>query len=119
MKKLLFAVIFLCSMLAFTSCRQNRTRTIRVENDNMSLTVTYVGKVRFNQEGNGIKSISPRGYVSYKKDDKKLFAENDGHGGIRYEVRNGSMDMDHEEAKKQLITEAVQDMLRLDAESRK
>jgi len=119
MKKTSFAAAILCLVALLSACHHQRNRVIRVQNDHMSLTIKYVGTVRFNEDGTAIKSISPNGSVSYQKDDKDLYAENDGHGGIRYELHDGSSSMIDETERKNFIATTVQEMISMNDEHRR
>ncbi|RZL17215.1 MAG: hypothetical protein EOO89_09000, partial [Pedobacter sp.] len=51
-----------------------------IENDSITLKMEYSGHIVFDKFRTKIKSISPGGYISYKKNEKRLFAEYRGRG---------------------------------------
>jgi len=73
-----------------TACHFGRHTTI-VENGNgHNLRIESFGKVYFNRAGTEIAYVSRGGYLKYKNDNKELKAENDHHGGVKYElIANG------------------------------
>src|SRR6266487_2695449 len=89
MKKLRFIAAAISFIIISAACNMREShRIISVQNDNGSLKIEYSGTVIFNDDETAIESISPRGYVRYCKNGKKLKAENN-HDEITYELYNG------------------------------
>ncbi|HVV55648.1 MAG TPA: hypothetical protein VHC47_10005 [Mucilaginibacter sp.] len=95
-----------------TACHFRRHTTIIETGTNHYLRIESTGRVRFNQDETGIAYISWGGYLKYTNDQKKLEAENDGHGGIRYELYDGDEKLDPFGNGRQFIAEAVRVMIR-------
>ena len=86
-------------VLISTACHfGQRTRTVRISNDHSTLKIEYCGEIIFNDSGTAIKAISPDGYVRYKKDDKKFFAESNEEGEISYKLSDGNMSLNYKGA---------------------
>jgi hypothetical protein len=66
------------------SCHRGNSISIFSDNDN--LRINYSGEIKFNDDETAIKSISPDGYLKYIRNGKKLFAENNPQGEVRYEM---------------------------------
>lgn len=112
MKKIL--VILLAVSLAgiITSCSFGRKHTTIVESDNNHYTkIEYSGDIHFKNDGTGIASISRGGYIKYQHNDLKLEAENNGAGGVKYALYDGSNEINANDGKA-LIAEAVMDMIK-------
>src|SRR5579871_770793 len=91
MKQLQFITVF-CVIIVAMSC--HRGNSIMISNGNDNLTINYSGDIKFNDEETTIASISRNGFLKYQKNDKKLFAENDLQGGIKYEMYNDGNKLD-------------------------
>jgi hypothetical protein len=96
-----------------TSCNFMGKHTTIVETgNNYYLKIEYAGKVRFNDDGTGIGSISRGGYVRYWNNEKTLIAKNDGYGGVKYELDDNGEKLDPKTNGKALIAEAVRVMMK-------
>lgn len=104
-------VILAAGIILLAACTFGRRHTTIVENtDNHHLRIEYAGHIRFNDKGTDIERISPDGYVEYQKDNEKLEAKNDGHGGVSYELYDGYEKLALDERGRNFITEAVRIM---------
>jgi hypothetical protein len=97
-----------------------RKSTISVNNGFNNLKIEYAGEVTFTDDEKGIAGISNEGYVKFKHNRKKLFAESDGHGGVRYELYNGMSRVNVNGDGRDFIAEAVRTMINhgIDAKGR-
>jgi len=113
MEKLLTLILVLCVIAIIASCGIGQRHTTIVENDNNHYKkIEYAGEVHFNDNGTAIASISHGGYVRYRYDDRKLEAESNGRGGVRYELYDDGHKVDLDENGKRFIAEAVKDMMK-------
>jgi hypothetical protein len=94
----------------FFSDHGNKT-TISINNGFNNLKIEFAGEVTFTDDEKGIESISPDRFVKYKYNRKKLFAESDGHGGVRYELYSGMSRVNVNGDGRDFIAEAVKSML--------
>src|ERR1700683_2099126 len=110
MKKIIAIVLGFGVMLFASSC--HRGNTIIVNDGENDLSIYYSGEIKFNDDETAISSISPDGYVRYKKNDRKLVAECDYHGQIKYELSDNGrpFDVNSEDGKK-LMAIAIRDMI--------
>ncbi|HEX4371690.1 MAG TPA: hypothetical protein VHZ50_00145 [Puia sp.] len=110
MKKIKLVAIVFAVMLFTVSCHRGNVMIVNDGENEMS--IYYSGEIKFNDDETGIQSITPDGYLHYKKNDRKLNAECDYHGQIKYELSdNGrSIDLNSEDGKK-ILAIAVRDMI--------
>lgn len=110
MKKLQLVFAAISLVLLIASCHRGN---VMIMNDGENeLSISYSGEIKFNDDETGIQSITPDGYLHYKKNDRKLNAECDYHGQIKYELSdNGrSIDLNSEDGKK-ILAIAIRDMI--------
>ncbi len=110
MKQIKFVIAAFGLVLFITSC--HRGNAIIINNGEGDLSIYYSGDIKFNDDETGIQSISPDGYVRYKKNGRKLVAESDYHGQIKYELDdNGrTLEINSQEGKRFLAV-AIKDMI--------
>jgi len=84
--------------------------TISIGNGDDYEQVRYGGKITLTDDETGIKSISPGGYIKYRKNDKKLIAVSNLEGDINYTITDDGQVLPGEKGKK-FITEAVKEMI--------
>lgn len=89
-------------------------------NDGVSIKMEYEGKITFNEEETAVKSLSPNGYLKYKKNDKKLVIESNSKGEVSYEFYDDGEKLAFDERGKKFLAEAIKDMVSYgtDAEGR-
>ncbi|HSZ84889.1 MAG TPA: hypothetical protein VK787_02600 [Puia sp.] len=110
MKKIKLIILVFGLALFTASCHRGN---VMIMNDGENeLSISYSGEIKFNDDETGIQSITPDGYLHYKKNDRKLNAECDYHGQIKYELSdNGrNIDLNSEDGKK-ILAIAVRDMI--------
>jgi len=97
--------------IILTSCHFGRHTTI-VENGNgHNLRIESSGKVYSNPAGTEIAYVSRGGYLKYQNDNKELKAENDGHGGVKYELIDYGQKLDPNTNGRAFIADAVKVMI--------
>lgn len=111
MKKLRIFLAIAALGLLTASCRFGRHTTIIENGNGHSLRIESYGKVYFNRAGTDIAYISRGGYLEYRNNDNHLKAENDGHGGIRYELDADGQKLDPNGDGRPFIAEAVKVMI--------
>lgn len=108
MKKLGILIAMAAIGLSLPACQKHNT--IIENSNNYHLKIEYYGRVHFGIDGRSITGISRGGYLKYERNDEKLEAENDGHGGIKYELSEYG-DPVPLNAQKEFIANAVKVML--------
>ena len=112
MKKLQF-IALIALVASATACRFGQRHTTIMENGNgVMVKIEYVGQTYFNDEGTAIRSISPNGYVKYKRDNQELIAESDRNGKITYELNDGGKQTILNQGDKEFLAQAVKDMIK-------
>src|ERR1700744_214400 len=111
MKKLRIFLAVAAVAVLTTSCRFGRHTTILENGNGHNLRIESYGKVHFNPAGTDIAYISMGGYLDYQYDDKHLKAENDGHGGIKYELNADGEKLKADSNGREFIAEAVRVMI--------
>src|ERR1700739_1676341 len=110
MRKLrIFLVIAALSSIT-TSCHFGRHTRIVETGRNHYLSIESYGKVHFNPSGTESVYVARGGYLKYKNDSKELKAENDHHGGVKYELTDYGQKLDPN-SHRAFITEAVRIMV--------
>ena len=60
-----------------------------ISSDNFYEEIKYAGKIDFNDDETSIKSISPNGYLDFRKNEERLIAKSTKQGSINYELTEG------------------------------
>ena len=127
--KLFFFLVAFC-LLSFRfymswSGKDEERRGVSVSNmivkyDNFIEKIKYSGKFELSEDETHFKHISPGGYFRYQKNDIKVEAESNLRGSIDYTIYDGKNNLSPEGAGKELLAEAVKEMIYwgFDAESR-
>ncbi len=89
----------------------NGSGSMTIINDGVSIKMEYEGKIAFNEEETEIRSLSPNGYLKYKKNDKKLFVESNSKGEISYEFYDDGEKLTFDERGKKFLAEAIKEMI--------
>ncbi|MBS1532528.1 MAG: hypothetical protein JSU01_19650 [Bacteroidetes bacterium] len=95
---------------AITACHFGRHTTIIENGNGHYLRIESYGRVYFNRDGTGISYISHGGYLQYRNNDRELRAENDHHGGIKYELTEDGRQL-NTDSNRAFIAEAVRIMI--------
>ncbi|WP_212005065.1 hypothetical protein [Chitinophaga sp. HK235] len=110
-------LLFACdeggSYISSSSTKKNgiASGTINLNNDSVSLEIAYSGDIQLNEEGTAVKTISPQGFLKYKKNDKKFSAVSDKQGNIIYELSDAGKSPEGDAARNAFIADAVRDMI--------
>ncbi|HVW12596.1 MAG TPA: hypothetical protein VHB54_02170 [Mucilaginibacter sp.] len=110
MKKINLIILF-AALAALTACHFGRHTVIVETGNHHYMRIESYGKVYFNPAGTYIAYISRGGYLEYRNDDTRLKAENNGHGGIRYELLQDGEKLDPNSNGRSLIADAVKVMI--------
>lgn len=112
MKKLKFIIAAAGIVAIATACRMNKRHVVIAESNNDStLKIEYLGRAEFNAERTRISSITPNGYVRYKKNDNSIVAESDNNGVITYQINNGDKQQQLDANGRIFLAQAVKDMV--------
>jgi hypothetical protein len=119
MKAEYFVVIF-CLLFAgafFTYSKRtswgHNDSSIIINSDNFYEEIKYSGKIDFNDDETGIKSITPGGYLNFIRNEEKLVVKSDRQGTISYELTEEDNKLPLDSNGKKFITEAVKEMIAL------
>jgi uncharacterized protein YjbI with pentapeptide repeats len=117
MKYLHFCAIL--SVLAFTvSCRY-RGNTIITSTNGETVEVHYNGEIQFNDSETAIQSISPNGFIKYRRNDREFEAQSNIHGQIEYKFYNDGKELSLDQQDRQrFLAIAIQDLISYGFDSR-
>lgn len=112
MKAIRIIILGIYIIFLFHACNFGHRHTTIVENGNgHDLRIEFSGNIAFNSDETAIAHISRGGYVKVRLNNKKMEAENDDHGGIKYELYDGDQKLDPNTDGKALIAEAVKQIV--------
>ncbi|MBS1524750.1 MAG: hypothetical protein JST19_03815 [Bacteroidetes bacterium] len=111
MKKIGLTVVIAALAATITACHSGRHTIIVETGNNHRLRIESYGKVYFSPARTEVAYISRGGYLEYQNDGIKLKAENNGHGGITYELLEHGEKLDPYTNGKSLIAGAVKEMI--------
>ena len=118
MKKLILTTAFCCfaSLLFLTSCANDGNKrpvtTIKSSgSDQPTMKIEYSGTIKLNDSQTAFKSISPNGYVHYKKGDKKLVVQSTSEGQLAYEIYENDKQLALDETGKKVVSEVINDLI--------
>ncbi len=106
---LIFLRIYLHSLWA--GAGDNHSVTITISNGDDYEKIKYSGQITLTEDEAGIRSMTPGGYIQYRKNDIRLKAESDLQGNITYDIRNDDRPLTPESEGKPVIREAVGEMI--------
>jgi len=118
MKAEYFVVIF-CLLFAgayFTYAKRmngwgNNDSSIVINGDNFYEEIKYSGRIAFTDDETSFKSITPGGYINFRKNDDRVIAKSNKQGLISYELSEGDSKLPLDSNGRKLITEAVKEMI--------
>jgi hypothetical protein len=111
MKKFTTFLFVAALSIIITSCHFGRHTRIIENGNGHYLSIESYGKVYFNRAGTDIAYISRGGYLNYRNDNKELRAENDNHGGIKYELMEDGQKLEPNSNDRAFIADAVKIMM--------
>ncbi len=120
MKAEYFVVIF-CLLFAgayFTYAKRlngwgNNDSSIVISGDNFYEEIKYSGRIDFSDDETSFKSITPGGYINFRKNEDRVIAKSNKRGLITYELSEGDNKLTLDSNGRKLITEAVKEMIAL------
>jgi len=89
----------------------NGIHSIIITDDNGSLEIKYTGEISFTDDETAIKTMSPDGYLKFKKNGKKLIVTAKDNGQIMYEINDGDKKSSLTDDEKAFLTEAIKVMI--------
>jgi len=117
-----FTLIFLRVYLGWSGQLKSdlNTVTITASDGANYMQLKYRGKITLNDDETAFQSISPGGYVRFRKNETRIIAEADLKGEINYELSDGSSTFPDDERAKPVIAAAIREMIArgFDAEPR-
>lgn len=118
MKKLILKTAFCCfvSLFFVTSCANEGNKrpvtTIKSSgSDQPTMKIEYAGTIKLNDSQTAFKSISPNGYVTYKKGDKKLTVQSNSEGQLAFEIYEKGTQLALDETGKKVVSEVINDLI--------
>ena len=110
MRQLKFSIIILV-LAALASCK-NRGNTIITSSDGETVEVHYNGDIHFNDSETAIESISPYGFIKYRKNDHEFEAESNSHGQVEYKFYNDGREISLDQKdRERFLAMAIQDLI--------
>lgn len=111
-----FCLVCVCYYFAWSGKEREKrgesSANLVISSDNYYEALKYLGKFQITDDETGFKSISPGGYVKYRKNDVIVTAESDLQGKIDYTITDGhnKFSSDEEQGRK-LIAQTVREMI--------
>jgi hypothetical protein len=113
MKNLSITIATVALIVLATACKRNKHHVIISEgSDRGSVKIEYYGRVLFNYDSTAIARITPKGSVTYKKDNQEFTAENGKGGKIVYRFNEGDEKIELSPGDKLFLESAVKDMIK-------
>ena len=118
--KLIFFLIAFCILSVrvyfswFGMDKANRgesTSNMVIKSDNYIEEMKYSGKFELTEDETAFKSISPGGYLKYRKNDTSVRAESDLQGVIEYTIYEGSDKIPMDGRGRARVAQAVREMI--------
>jgi ferritin len=107
-----FCLVFLRLFLFWTGHdRQGNDGNITITGNGFIEQMKWSGQVRFNEEETAIRSITPGGYIKYRRNEDKLYAESNLQGEVKYELYQGRTLLKMDEQGRKFISEVVKEMI--------
>ena len=107
--KLVTAVLVVIMITASCHHRGNRIIT---DNGRDRLEINYNGEIKFTDDETAIKSISPNGYLKYKRNDKKFEIHANAKGDFKLEMSDNGRKLNEADPDGKLfLAEAIQNMI--------
>lgn len=111
-----FCLVCVCYYFSWSGIERHKrgesTADLVVSSDNYYEAIKYSGRFQITDDETGFKSISPGGYVKYRKNEDRVTAESDLQGNIEYTITDGKNKFTaNDEDGKRLIGQAVREMI--------
>ena len=102
---------FLLVFILINACRYPGN-TMITSTDGQTIEVHYSGDIRFNDDETGIQSISPNGFLMYKRNGRELEAKSNSHGEIEYKFyQDGSKVSLDQQDRQRFMASVIQDLI--------
>jgi len=111
MKKLQILTIALSLSVLALGCGRGGHTIISSSDGQNTTKIEYGGQMAFNTD-NSISAMSPRSYLKYQHNDQTLEVNCDSYGKVAYQVNNTASVDSLDEDGKQLLTQAVKEILK-------
>jgi hypothetical protein len=103
--------VFILTLALAVSCRYRGNSIINSTNGE-TIEVHYDGEIHFNDSETAIQSISPYGFIKYRKNDREFEAQSNSHGQIDYKFYNDGRQVSLDEKDRQrFLAMAIQDLI--------
>ena len=113
MKKLELIFVALGLIGLATACNHNKRHVVIGNNaPGHEEKIEYWGHTIFNEDGTGIRSITPNGSALYVKNGEEILAESDSHGQITYTINDGPKQTTLDSNSRRLLAIAVKEMVK-------
>ncbi len=111
-----FCLVCVCYYFSWSGKERERrgesTANLVISSDNYYEALKYSGKFQITDDEKGFKSISPGGYVKYRKNEDRVTAESDLEGKIEYTITDGQNKFSaNEEQGRKRIAQTVREMI--------
>jgi hypothetical protein len=103
-------VTLLCCVIVLASCHDHGRLHIVVNNGSYHMDIKRSGSVQFTADTTAINTISPGGYLSFERNNKRLRAEYDEKVGIYLEIYENDKLISAAQGK-DFLAEAVREMV--------
>ncbi|MFI5155287.1 MAG: hypothetical protein ACHQEM_03845 [Chitinophagales bacterium] len=102
---------FIIGFILINGCRY-RGNTMITSTDGETIEVHYNGEIRFNDDETAIESISPNGFLMYKRNGREFEAQSNSHGEIEYKFyQDGSKVSLDQQDRQRFMAAAIQDLI--------
>lgn len=117
-----FILIFLRVFVGWSGIFRNGTKTvsITISEGNNYTQLKYSGKIVLTDDETGFQTISPGGFVKYRRNDQFMLAEGTLKGTIQYELSDNGNRISFDKKGKQFVSGTIHEIIALgfDAEAR-
>ncbi|HEX7846097.1 MAG TPA: hypothetical protein VF476_09890 [Chitinophagaceae bacterium] len=106
-------------IILLTSCGHHspRVTSINTSDGTSSIKIKYSGTIKFSKDSTSIESISPYGYLTYQKNEKKLLAQSNEKGQLTLELINDGKNLVLNDTGKDFLAKAVKEMITMGVRS--
>jgi hypothetical protein len=124
MKRIFITAVSISFITFFAQCQHsgkaNKYRSysnseteskIVIKDDETSLEIQYSGEINFTEDETAIKSISPGGYLKYKRNKIKITAESNAKGELQYGLFENGQKIEDTGEKKLMLANAIKVMI--------
>lgn len=117
MKKIQTLLLAISLLVLASACRHRGHTIIRSSDGSNVKEVEYGGRMVFNSD-NSISGMSPRSFLKYKHNNEELEVNCDKNGLVTYALNDSAATKTLDEDGKQLLTEAIKEILKTKRQTR-